>query len=173
MPSIAKIICDINSLLSGSIPGGKLYGIASTTEREGKSLPISKEKTVSFDDSYGWQLYHKVNDIKITYSGGYGDKKNIGNLFSCSMFLFNNEKRTGLATHEIALILQSVLQTYTSYTVQPTLVILNSRAVFDSEYRGQTYPLNEYQSLMQVNYTVDIRYKSDCLNFCPEDFINN
>lgn len=170
--SIRNIVSEINESLKGVFKGSKIYGIATLVEREGKGLPVADEQAVSFDDSYAMQLYHRVQGANIAYTTGYGNTQNAINTYQASMFVFNNEKITNLKTDEIAMIIQSALSVHniTSVRILPTQIILNSQQVFATEYRGIPYALNEYQSLMQINYTVEITFKGLCFNLCPGDF---
>lgn len=172
MPSISKIICDINSSLSGVIKGSDFFGITKTTEREGKSLPINDDRVVIFDDSYGLIGYHKVNEIRANYSHGFGDKRKVTNVFNCALVVFNNKTRTKICDTDIALIIQAALTNNSSYRISPLNIILNSKVVYDNEYRGNDFRLNENQSLLQINYQIEVVY-NNCFEICPEDFINN
>lgn len=169
--SIRNIIQEINNILTGIFKGAVFYGVATLVEREGRGQPIVNERPVAFDDAYPMQMYHRLQDMNITYTPGYGDSDTTTNTFSVSAVVFNNEKQTRLKADEIAMILQSVLSKLNiSAAVTPTQIILNSQAVFATEYRGVPYSLNEYQSLMQINYTIGITFNSRCFDICPEDF---
>lgn len=172
--SIRNIITLVNQSLDGIFKGSKLYGMATLVERDGKGLPVVEEYSVAYDDSYALQMYHRVQGATITYvpGSGYGDTRNTVNTFQVSAVVFNNEQITKLKTDEIAIIIQSVLAVLniTSVRILPTQIILNSQQIFATEYRGVPYALNEYKSLMQINYTVEIKYMGICFNLCPEDF---
>lgn len=180
---IRNIIGLINKSLEGTFKGGKVYGMATLIEREGKSQPVVDERPVTFDDSYPFQLYHRVQGATITYEPGYGNTRNTKDTFQVSAFVFNNEKQTKVKTDEIAMIIQSLLTLFSiektvlttskisSVTVLPTQIILNSQQIFGTEYRGSVYSLNEYQSLMQINYLVELTFKGICFDLCPEDFL--
>jgi len=168
--SVRNIISDINNSLGGVFKGAKFYGVATLVEREGKSQPSVDEQAVTFDDSYALQTYHKLGAVNVTYKQGYGDTMNTTNTYAVSAIVFNNEKITKLKSDEVAMIIQSILALNDSATL--TGIILNSQQVFAQEYRGTAYSLNEYQSLMQLNYTVEINFKGNCFNLCPEDFSN-
>ena len=170
--SIRNIITDINTALESYLKSAVYYGVAQPMEREGLSSPVVNERPVSFDDSYGIIIYHKLGEIVITRKPGYGANETTTNTFAVSAIVFNNERRTGLQADEIAMIIQSVLtqQNITSVKISPTRVILNSQAIWQTEYRGHAYGLPEYASLMQLNYTVEITFKSGCFDLCPEDF---
>lgn len=171
--SIRNIIKEVNTTLDGVFKGSKFYGVATFVEREGKGLPVVDEQAVSFDDSYSLQAYHRIGNVGIRYAGGYGDSTNTINSFAVSMVVFNNEKITKLKTDETAMIIQSVLAglNITSVRILPAQIILNSQQIFATEYKGVTYALNEQQSLMQINYTVEVSFKGICLDLCPEDFV--
>jgi len=170
--SVRNIISLINGALQGVFTGSTLYGVATIVEREGKSQPVVDERPVGFDDSYALQAYHRVNGATITYQPGYGDTDTTINTFACSVVVFNNSKITKLHTDEVAMIIQSVLAALniSSASVTPTGIILNSQQVFATEYKGVPYALDEYKTLMQMNYTVEITFKGNCFDLCPEDF---
>jgi len=170
--SIRNIISGINESLAGVFKGSTLYGVATLTERDGKGSPMVDEKPVGFDDSYALQSYHRLGDVAVTYSSGYGDQQNTVNTFQVSMLVFNNKKQTKLNTDEIAMIVQSVLgnKKINSVRILPTRIILNSQQIFTTEYRGVPYPFDEDFSLMQINYTVEVTFKSGCFDLCPEEF---
>jgi len=170
--SIRNIITDLNTAMQEYFKSAVYYGVAQNIEREGISKPVVNERVVSFDDSYGMIVYHKLGNINITRKPGFGSSEKTINTFAVSAVVFNNEKRTGLKTDEIAMVMQSVLslQNIASVRVLPGNVILNSQAIYQTEYRGSSYSLPEYTGLMQLNYTVEITFKSGCFDLCPEDF---
>ncbi len=170
--SIRNIVTLLNQALEATFKGGRYYGVAISVEREGKTQPSVNEKSVSFDDDFALTFYHKINGVSISYQKGYGDQNKTINTFSLSAYVFNNEKRSGLKTDEIAMIIQSVFanQNILSVRILPSSVILNTRQIFETEYRGVQYSLSEYMSLLQFNYAVEITFKSGCFDLCPEDF---
>jgi len=170
--SVRNIIGLINDAISGVIHGSKLYGIASLVERNGQGQPVVDDQSVSYDDSYAMQLYHRVSGANITYLPGYGNTQTTVNTFQVSAIVFNNENITKIKTDEIAMILQSILSVLniSSVRVLPTAIILNSQQVFATEYKGVPYALDEYKSLMQINYLVEITFKGNCFDLCPGDF---
>jgi len=118
------------------------------------------------------QIYHRVSGATITYKPGYGNTRTTVDTFQVSAIVFNNENITKIKTDEIAMVIQSLLQVLNIATVQilPTNIILNSQQIFATEYKGVPYALDEYKSLMQINYTVEITFKGNCFDLCPEDF---
>lgn len=171
--SVRNIVTDINNTLAGIFRGGIFYGVATLVEREGKSQPVVDEKSVTFDNSYPMQMYHKIVGVNITYTPGYGDNDNTTNTFAMSAVVFNDEKQTRLKQDELAMIMQSALSKLNiTPAVTLTSIILNSQQVWATEYRGTVYGLNEYQSLMQINYSIAVTFQSGCFDLCPEDFLN-
>lgn len=172
--SVRNIVTLINQSLEGIFKGGKLYGVATLVEREGRGQPVADERPVSYDDSYSLQMYHRILGVNITYPNntGYGNTIKTVNTYQVIAVIFNNEKQTAVKTDEVATIIQSVLAALniTSVRILPTSFILNSQQVFATEYKGVPYALNEYQSLMQMNYTVEVTFKGNCFDLCPEDF---
>ena len=170
--SIRNIVTLINNAVEGIFTAGKLYGVATLVEREGRTQPVVDEQTVAFDDSYPFQMYHRVEGASITYRPGFGNTQTTVNTFQVSAIVFNNEQQTKVKTDEVAMIIQSLLLALniTSVKILPTRFILNSQQIFAIEYKGTPYALNEYQALMQMNYTVEISFKGNCFDLCPEDF---
>ena len=170
--SIRNIIAEINNKLGEYFPGATFYGVATTVESSGKSQPAVGEISVSYDDAYTVQAYYKVNGVNITYKPGYGELQTTVNTFAISAIVFNNEELSKLKPDEVAMIIQAVLAKINILSVRilPTNIILNSRQIFETEYRGVTFPLTEYKSLMQINMNVEVTFKSGCFDLCPEDF---
>ncbi len=166
--SIRNIITDLNSAIAAKFNNAMFYGVATSLDREGKLQPTVNERPVTFDDSYGIQVYHKLGNITIKYAPGMGRTNNTINTFAVSAIVFNNERKTGLKSDEIAMVMQSVLTLQNN--VLPASIILNSEAIWQTEYRGTPYALNEYASLFQINYTVEMTFKSGCFDLCPEEF---
>lgn len=169
--SVRNIISDVNVVLAKAFKGAQFYGVATLVEREGKGRPVVNDKDVSFDTSYPMQAYHRIGNVDVTYANGFGRGTDTTNTFTMAMVVFNDEKQTGLKQDEVAMILQSVLSKLNILAdLTVTGIILNSQQVWATEYRGTVYGLNEYQSLMQINYTLAVTFKSGCFDLCPEDF---
>lgn len=170
--SIRNIISEINQSLRATFTGSKFYGVAVSVERDGRVQPVANEAAVSFDDSYGVIGYHKLNGVQTKIVSSFGNLTNTINTFSVSLFIFNNEKITNLKTDEIAMIIQQRLSVLNISSTEISLanIILNTQAIFSSEYRGTSFPLGETTGLMQMNYNVEITFKSGCVDLCPEGF---
>lgn len=170
--SIRNIIGQINAGLTRYFQGATFYGVATLIDREGKLQPVVESKSVSFDDDYALQMYHKLSGVTIQYKPGYGDLMNTINTFQLNAIVFNNENKTLLKSDEIAMIIQAALSqlNISQVRILPTSIVLNSPAIFSTEYRGHEYRLTEYTSLLQLNYVIEITFKSGCFDLCPGDF---
>jgi len=172
MLSIVDIIGEINNNLLLTMKWAKLYGAAYSIDRDGKIQPVVNDSPVGFDDVYPLSAYHKINGAVINYKPGAGRNENVVNTFSLSFFIFNNKNKTGLYPDEVAMIFQSAFSKIKidSVRINPTSIILNSQQIYASEYRGSDYRLSENQSLIQINYNVEVTFKNGCFDICPEDF---
>jgi hypothetical protein len=170
--SIRNTIFDINTALERVFKGAKFYGVATSVTREGVTQPVVDDQSVALDDVYALQAYHKINGATITYKPGMGRQNNTVNNFSLSVYIFNNEKKTNLKPDEVAVIFQSVFSSLQINDVRilPSAIILNTPQIYATEYRGSEYRLSEYQNLIQINYSVEVTFKSGCFDLCPEDF---
>lgn len=170
--SLNDIVCIINTAFEGVFNGCKIYGVSILLYKDGKSQPIVNEMPVSIDDSYPMQIYHRTNSITIVNKDGFGDKLNTINTFVMSLYCFNNQRLTKLRADEIVMILQSVLSNINinSVRILPISANLTSQVIYASEYRGNNNRLSEYYNLFQLNYNIEITFKSGCFDLCPEDY---
>lgn len=183
MRSIRDIVQEINKVIEVTFRDAKTYGIARTAVRGEELLPTIDEQYIGIDDTYALQVYHKLSQITMgTRNGraGYGDNTaDPLNTYSMVMVVMSDEQRTKLMADQIALVIQSAIYNisystdfFRSVDVSIRSVILNSEQVYQQEYRSDSYRLSEKQSLMQINYSVEITWKPGCFAVCPEDFIN-
>lgn len=175
--SIRDIVCQINASLETVFKGAKFYGVATSVDREGKLRPVVNDQYVGFDNSFAFQMYHKINQVTTQRirNTGFGRIEDRVNVFQMSAFVFNNEPRTKLKTDHIALMLDSILATINIISVRilPVNFILNTQAIYSTEYRGAEFSLSEHHSLLQMNYNIEMTLKSGCFEVCPEDFLSS
>lgn len=179
MRSIRDIVKEINCQLEKVFPVGFIaYGVARTVIREDGYLPMVDDKYVGIDDNYALQLYHKINGITINKTRGTGWGNSPGyavNTYQMSMVVFDNELKTKLASDEVVTLFQAAIphtistDFFKSIRISLSSVVLNSQAVYAEEYKSDTYRLSESQSLSKINYNVEIVFKTDCFEICPED----
>lgn len=178
MPSIRKIVDELNVIVAGVFSGAKTYNIAYPALRDQDILPAVGEKYVGIDDTFPMQVYHKLNTLVSSLQPvrAYGDSRGAQvNAWGMSMIIFNNGKRTKLTSDEIVLLIQSNIPQsiesdyyqYVNLTFQGAN--LNDQQVFAQEYRSEKYRLLSNQNLIQVNYTLETVFKKGCFIKCPED----
>lgn len=178
MPSIHKIVNELNHVVAGIFSGAKTYGIAHPAVRDQELLPAIGEKYIGIDDTYPMQVYHKLNTLTSSLQPirAYGDQRGAQvNLWGMAMIIFNNGKRTNLTSDGIVLLLQSnfpqsiLSDYYLSVNLTFQGANLNDQQVFSQEYRTDKYRLFTNQNLIQVNYTLETVFKKGCFIKCPED----
>lgn len=183
MRSIRELVNALNDSLNATFKEVKSYGIARSVKRGEELLPVIDEQYIGIDDSFSLQVYHKITGITMSVPDtrqGYG--RNFGdqvNTYAMQMIVANDSQKTKLMSDQIALVIQSMLYNITfptdffrSVDVSLRSVILNSEQVYQQEYRSDSFRLNEYQSLSQINYSVEIAFKPGCFVVCPEDLIH-
>jgi hypothetical protein len=151
MRSTARdIICNINERLCAGIAGSMFYGVAISIAREGKYSPHVDERPVGIDDSHKISGYHKFLEITPRTTGF-----TILNQYACALIVHNT---TSVPDDELAEQLQSIINTF-DRTTTVTRILLNSEAIWSTEYRGVPY---NGARLIQLNYTLLAARREDC-----------
>lgn len=169
MTGINTIVQEINEQLKGL--GGVWNGMAVTLERDGKRLPVIKEKHIGVDDKHKLVAWHKLGNVATRrinngYGAGLGDQVNS---FSNSMVVFINNK---LNPDEVFTVIQARLsdtlavEPFRRVTLSVTGGNLDSEQVFQQEYTGGTYRLKPEQYLIRINYTVEAQFTKGCFSQC-------
>lgn len=179
MRSIRDIVNCINCSLEDFFDKSfKAYGIAYPGIRGEESLPVSSGVYVGIDDIYATQVYHKINGINISKVRGTGVGRNQDDTlhtYQMSMIWYNSENKNNIPPDQLALIVNHKIPKifhsdfFKTVRVSLTNVILNSQQVYQQEYKSDTFRLGEYESLTQINYTVETVIKTGCFEICPED----
>lgn len=185
--SVSKFIDAINEhvkTLLDTWPGAKLHGLCQSVVRRSGSeyelLPAEVTKNgemiyVGIDDTAPIIIYHKCENITFAaVKGGYGDSPgdNINN-YQNSMIVYMDRSITKLLPEELLLYVQANFPTnlkaspYISNHIKFTGVVLNTRAVFEKEYKGSEFKLPAEKSLFQINYSIESRFRKDCFEKCP------
>lgn len=186
--SLNKFIEVINEPLKKLISGIKVYGIAESIARtKGSVVEIipgivgndGEIKYVGINDLDSVIIYHKANALGVKPSAvrkGYGDDpNNFVNAYAMSMIIYMDRSKTKLTPDQFFLFIQANLpfkieqDPYALILIQINTVILNSQAVYDSEYKGTENKLPANHSLMQINYTIESTFNQNCFEKCPED----
>jgi len=129
------------------------------------------------DDIRSLSIYHKLNSATLSNNprGGYGDSKRNEDTFQGSVIACWDTRKVKLQASEMLLLLrnrmpQCLIDTQKNFDIQitPTVAILNTKQVFDSEYSiGQAgYILPLFINFLQLNYNLLIKYDQDCIEKC-------
>jgi hypothetical protein len=185
---LSKFIEAINKPLENLVSGIKVFGIAEpisrTTGTVTEIIPgivgnDGEIKYVGVDDLNSVIIYHKASALGVkpsTVRKGYGDEpNNIVNAYAMSMIVYIDRSKVKMKPDEFFLFIQAnfpfqIEETpYSLILTQINTVILNSQAVYDSEYKGAENRLPANHSLMQINYTIESTFRQNCFEKCPED----
>lgn len=185
---LREYIKKLNQDLQGLISGIKVFGIAQPVTRPGEGdteelLPGEVDQDgeityVGIDDVDPVRIYHRIAGLLVTRATnqGYGEaESDVVNTYQMAMIVYINHKKTKLYPEELFLYLQANIpdaiksEPYKNIKVRIANVITNSQVVYRAEYGASTYKLPAEQSLFQVNYTIETRFKKDCFVKCPTD----
>lgn len=185
---LREFIKKLNQDLQGLVTGIKVFGIAQPVIRTNSSgedelIPgvVDRDGEITYvgiDDVDPVRIYHRIAGMQVTRSTaqGHGDaESDVINIYQMAMIVYINHKRTKLLPEELFLYLQANMpdgiksSPYKEIRVRIANVITNSQVVFRAEYGASEYKLPAEQSLFQVNYTIETRFKKDCFEKCPTD----
>ena len=183
MEGVKDIVETINFHLRDSfIKNGfgemSLFGISETTTAGEVSFPVffktNQGTWAGFDDRKEVILYHKLNSVQTTqpqtgYGNNYGDTVN---RYSMNLVVYFKSQK--VKPDEMYAFIQAVLPEFpkkedSNFTYIRTSVlsaILNTMQVFNGEYKGITFTLKPEQSLINISYIIESRFKKGCFNCC-------
>jgi len=167
-----------NSFIKNGFGALSLFGISETTVKGEQSFPVffpnNQGAWAGFDDRKEVILYHKVNSVQTTQAQtGYGDSfGEMINRYQINLVVYFKSQK--VKPDEMFAFIQAVLpespkQENSKFTYIRTSVlsaILNTMQVFNSEYKGIKYSLKPEQSLINISYTIESRFKKGCFNCC-------
>lgn len=179
MPSVHDIVDKLNESLE--LPSGSdIYGIGQTAVRGKDRLPgVVNRKNgeiiyVGIDDKKPIRLYHKIDRILVRTDPKKGFGNSLGpitNIYSISLIVFNNRKRTKMFADELSSLIQSQfpdsvsLEPYQSINIFFNSVILNDLQVWQQEY-SEDYRLPPEHNLFRIDYTVEATFLKGCFITC-------
>ena len=183
MEGVKDIVERINFYLKDSfIKNGfgdlSLFGISETVTREDQQFPVffktNQGTWAGFDDRKEVILYHKLNSVQTTqpqtgYGNNFGD---VVNRYSMNLVVYFKSQK--VKPDEMFAFIQAVLpespqienSNFTYIRTSVLSAILNSMQVFNGEYKGITYTLKPEQSLINISYIIESRFKKGCFNCC-------
>lgn len=183
MEGVKDIVEQINfSLKNSFIKNGfgemSFFGISETTSRLDVSFPVffatKQGEWAGFDDKKEVIIYHKLNSVQTTQSQtGYGDSfGQVINRYSMNLVVYfksNKVKSDEMFAFIQAILPESPILENSNFTYIRTSVlsaILNTLQVFSGEYKGIKFTLKSEQSLINISYTIESRFKKGCFNCC-------
>lgn len=182
---IDEIIDCINGVFEGITENQKLYGIAQTVYRSNNDdlidfLPAvvgedGEAKYVGIDDVESLQIYHKVNNAIFTNPArSYGDSWENQDTFNFNIISTWDNRKLKIQNIDMLMILRSRLPQQISdvkdikqVIITASNSILNTKQIFETEYSiGKSYLLPAYINMIQINYSMQIKYDPQCINKC-------
>ena len=186
---INEIIDLINGTLDGIHKEEIILGIAQSVHRTKSSgvvefipgiVELGSDEAIyaGVDDLNSLIVYHKVNAASLTYgrqaNAGFGDGRRNEDIFSCFLFALWDTRKLKVYPADMVLLLRSRMPVkvigvpgLNDVNVSMNNAILNTKQVFDSEYSlDENYLLPAYISMIQVNYTIQLKYDPDCASKC-------
>jgi hypothetical protein len=156
-----------------------LFGISETVTREEQSFPVffktNQGTWAGFDDRKEVILYHKLNSVQssLNSANAYGDSfGEMVNRYSMNLVVYFKSQK--VKPDEMFAFIQAVLpesptienSNFTYIRTSVLSAILNTMQVFLSEYKGIAYSLKPEQSLINISYIIESRFKKGCFNCC-------
>lgn len=132
-------------------------------DEDEKMIPcvtINGEDTdVFIDDDFDFGFYHKQRGISYVENTtrGYGDKKETTEIQDLSLIVWGFENK--LTAEEFK---DFFIKNKPNF-VRLQNIIIDKKTVFNSEFKGVDFTINESIFFIQINYRVQYIVKSECL----------
>lgn len=188
---IETIIDLINNQLEGIDKDEIILGIAQQVYRQKSEggieympgvLKLGTDEVVyaGIDDVNTIMIYHKLNTATLAFaapqngSSGYGDVRRNSDSISCSLITVWDTRKIKVYSPDMLLLIrgrmpQAIIDVpgINSLEIIANNAQLNTRQVFQSEYSfDENYLLPHYFKMMQLNYTIQLRYDPTCIEKC-------
>lgn len=184
---INEIIDLINNGLDGLHPEAIVLGIVQRVYRIDSSdvvqfmpgivKPDGEAIYAGIDDVKSMMIYHKPSSANLSFGGtrtGYGDGRSIEDSFAFSLVAVWDTRKIPLQSVDMLLLLRSRMPQEIKGVPQikqvqiiPSFALLNTKQVFEGEYTvDKDYLLPIYMNLIQLNYTIQIKYDQQCIDEC-------
>jgi hypothetical protein len=149
---------------------GKFYGITELLKLE--------EGTISIDDNYPFQLYHRILGIEGEEDeAGYGQDIDVIERCSMQMVIIFNREIIRLKKEDIVSGVFSSLITGISKANMASLNInecnisygnfnLNYEDVYNAEYNLGEYLLKPQTVMVALPYEIEVKYRKGCIQIC-------
>jgi hypothetical protein len=191
MSKLDTIVTEINTSLKAGVFGsnrfqrGKMFGIAEKFKiSETETIPCimndSGEDTakVSIDDTYPFQLYHRILSIDAEYAEeDYGDSIEVIETANMKLVVIGNRSVLRLKKEDIVSGIISALPSGVGKAVLSSLNIsecdidygeftTEPQEVYDDEYNIEEYLLKPETIMVAMPYTIVTKYRKGCFDFC-------
>lgn len=132
-------------------------------ENEEIQLPYittnGEDSHVFIDDDYDFGLYHKQRGVSYVEASnqGFGDKKRIQESQDLSIIAWGFESK--ITAEELKDYIMAVSPDFVRFVS----VSFDKKAIFNSEFKGVDFMIDEGIFLIQINYKVQYDVKKSCL----------
>ena len=143
---------------------GLINGIAQPVTSGDTEIPYitvrGEANHVFIDDAFDFGCYHKQNGITYVedYAKGYGDAKRIREVQDLSLIVWGFiEKITAEQFKDLFLSVSPEFVRFVS-------VSFDKKTIYNAEFKGIDYQINEDIFLIRINYRVQYDINKKCLN---------
>lgn len=140
-----------------------VFGIAQSVFSGEDEFPYitenGEDQHVFIDDAYDFGLYHKQKGISYVedLTKGFGDNKRITEVQDIALIAWGFMDK--LTAEEFKDFILSIAPT----DIRFVSIILDKKTIFNTEFKGIDFMVNETIFLMQINYKVQYVVKKQCL----------
>ena len=140
-----------------------INGIAQAVQSEDIETPYitvnGEDSHVFIDDSFDFGLYHKQRSAAYQedYTKGFGENKRTREVQELALIVWGFTEK--LTQEELKDYLLSVFPEF----VRLTSISFDKKTIFNAEFKGVEYPINEDIFLFQIIYKVQYDIKKTCL----------
>jgi hypothetical protein len=195
MPFLDKQIKVLNQVLKAALltderfAGGILYGLTSSTiktDKDGseRAFPYfinenGEPVDVIIDDTYPVMIYHKrAADSTLSVSeSSFGDSQELTEEQQMSMVVYGKGSRLRVSDEQMKSFIILAMPTEISrnllsgiqidkISITPTGAKMDSISVFNEEYQGSDYRLDQSDFLIKINYTLSSDFRRECIDIC-------
>lgn len=184
---IDEIIDTINIGFAGIHESGKILGISQPVYRLNSEdandympgiVKLGEDEAIyaGIDDVDSLMIYHKLNNSTLSFAprSGYGDSRLSEDNVLASIIAAWDTRKIKVYSADMLLLLRSRMpqqiagiQDIHQVNIIPNNALLNTKQIFESEYKfDKAYLLPIYMTLIQINYTIQIKYDQACIEKC-------
>jgi hypothetical protein len=184
---IEEVIRLINAGLCGLHKSEKILGITQSVWRLSGDDKVDylpgvvdyngEVEYAGIDDINSIIIYHKENAAQLSFSRnnvGYGDARENEDVISFNLISAWDTRQIKMQRSDMLLMLRSRIpqgiagiKDIHKIVITPTGALLNTKQIFDSEYKTQSvYLLPNFINIIQLNYNIQFKYNPQCIERC-------